>query len=398
VKTTISTVVRELLGLVFWAYALLKVFVFDIDLYLLNATAPQYSWLLSFKFFIIAGSVASLLALVRRDAVIVGWLLYILFYPFILFLWHIPRLIYRQRSIALAFAAANACISFFRSLKYNFITAVLFLGALTITISSSHRSLLWGGLVTLFVLLMLAYVHRLTLCFRPSAMYQLYSKLLAAVRDQGATAFGLDPELKGLPPAVLDPKQLEKRTTNLQNLVFFNRLCLLVARGLRDYQDSRIVAVSYAMSLIVLIVLTVLGFAGIHDAIYKIDPAAFNATRPLAFFQFIYYSFNSVVFNAVPEVTPVGPLAQAAVMTQQFLSLLVSLIFVTLLFTIHGERHSSELDTVVKNLQAQGVAMEVLLREQFRVTLPEALAELERAKTTLIGVIYWLSARLVDDK
>jgi hypothetical protein len=151
VKTTISTVVRELLGLVFWVYALLKVFVFDIDLYLLNATAPRYSWLLNFRFFIISGAIALLLALVRRDVVIVGWLLYILFYPFILFFWHLPRLIYRQQSTPLAYAAANAAISFFRSLKYNFITAVLFLGALTVTTYSSHRYVLWGALITLFV-------------------------------------------------------------------------------------------------------------------------------------------------------------------------------------------------------------------------------------------------------
>ena len=245
---------------------------------------------------------------------------------------------------------------------------------------------------------MLAYVHRFALCFRPSAIYRMYSKLVAAVRDKGAAAFALDPEIQELPPAVLDPKQLEKRTANLQSLVLFNRLCLLVARGLRDYQSSRIIAVGYAMSLIVLVVLTVLGFAGIHYAIHKIDSAAFAATRPLAFFQFIYYSFNSVIFNAVPEITPVSGLAQGAVMLQQFLSVLVSLVFVTLLFTIRGERHSAELDTVVKNLEAQGVAMEALLKEQFRVTLPEALAELARAKAALLGVIYWLSARLVDDK
>ena len=131
--------VRETLAILFWMYVLIKLFAFDIDIFLMNRFLPGYAWLLNLKFFILIGGIA-LIWLVTKNKYILSWSLYVFFYPPIILFWKIPFFIFKQRSWILAFAFINSIISFFKSIKYNFITSALFLASLAIIFSFSNKN------------------------------------------------------------------------------------------------------------------------------------------------------------------------------------------------------------------------------------------------------------------
>lgn len=104
--------IRDIASILFWAYLIIKLFVFDLDIYLIQKYFPNYSWVIEKKFFIILGILA-IIFLIARKKKILQYVLYVLFYPLILVFWKIPFLIFKQNNWILIFAFIDSIISFF---------------------------------------------------------------------------------------------------------------------------------------------------------------------------------------------------------------------------------------------------------------------------------------------
>src|SRR5580704_13769040 len=73
--TRSAKVLREAIAVIFWVYVILKLFVYDIDVYLAERFAPEKAWLLDYKFFILL-CCAAIIALTFRSLLIFVWIIY----------------------------------------------------------------------------------------------------------------------------------------------------------------------------------------------------------------------------------------------------------------------------------------------------------------------------------
>lgn len=389
-----GNVIREIISITFWSYALIKLFIYDIDTFLIGKYLPAHSWLLNLKFFIIIGLLA-VIWLITKNKYILSWSAYILFYPLIILLWKIPFFVFKQQNWVLTFAFINAIISFFRSIKYNFITSALFLVSLAIVFSFSDERLLWFAVTVILVLLIITYVSRFILVFKPSSIFQIHIKIFSAIRKHGTSSFSLDENIKNLPLESLDQKQLEKWITNLQMSVLFNRLCLFAARKLTDYQNSGLNVISYVLTILLLVILTIISFASINYGLYKIGSNFFEFNSIPTFFTFFYYSFNNLLFNSVQELTPIAQMSQSMSMVESFFSLFLIAIFVSLLLSVRSQRHTEELKDVIKGIEEEGRSMEQFIKTEYKFkNIEDAIAELEKLKAGLINFIYQISKNI----
>lgn len=384
-------IIREVVALLFWIYVPVKLFMFDIDVFLANKFLPNYTWLLDFKFFILIGTIAAIW-LITKNRHILSWSLYIFFYPLIVLFWKIPSFIFKQKSWIFAFAFINAAISFFKSIKYNFIIAALYLVSLTMIFGFSSEKLLWPAILILFIILLIIYIHRFILIFKPSSIFQLYIRIFSGIRKHGTSSFALfalDEGIKDLPVVNLDQKQIEKRTINLQTSVLFNRICLFAAKKLRDYQNVGLNVISYVLTILLLIILTIFSFAVINSGLFKINSDFFSFSAIPSFFTFFYYSFNNLLFNSIKEIISVMPISQTASMIESFFALFLIVIFISLLLSVRSQRHTEELNEVIKGIEAEGTKMEGFIKNEYKVnSIEDAMAELEKLKAGLIGFIY----------
>lgn len=386
--------IREICAVFFWVYALAKVFVFDIDVFVINKFLPEYAQLLEFKFFIIIGLIA-ILWLVMKNKHVLIWCLYIGFYPLVITFWKIPFFVYKQESWIFAFALINAIISFFKSIKYNFITAAVFLISLVGTLTLSNTKLLWLSIFSVLTVLAITYIYRFILVFKPSRIFQMHIKIFTGIRKYAAPSFSLDEDMRNLPVAQFDEKQLEKWTVKLQTCLVFNRVCLFVSKKLRDYQNSGLNIVSNVMTVLLLVIFTVVAFAGINYGLYKVDSQLFSLSAAPAFFTFFYYSFNNLLFNSIKEIAPIAPASQIISMTESYIALFLVLIFVSLLLSVKSQRHANELDKAIEEIEREGKSMETLIRDEYRLTsIKDAIEEQERLKGGLAKILYQIYPHL----
>jgi hypothetical protein len=311
----------------------------------------------------------------------------------VILFWKLPRFVWKQQSWLFAFAILNAAIGLIRSFKRDFISGTLFLISTVLILNSVNHYVLYGSSLIIFALVVLAYVLAFVRAFKPSAVFQTYTKVFPIIKK--SDFLKVDASVPNLPPETLTENQLELRTTRLQNVVLYNRACLFVSKKLRDYQRSGVNVASYILSLVTLLLFAVISFGLINYALYKVDPSLFQFTYSKeSFFAFIYYSAGSM-FYAANGLVPIEPLSQLVQLIQFLCALLLLVILVTVIFALRNERYSSELQEVIVSVEREGRAVEALLLREFDLgSVDIAIDALQKAKAGMIGFIIYLSNNL----
>ncbi len=381
---------KDVFALLFWAFILIKLFVFDIDVYLVNKVSSKYVFLLDYKFIFFVG-VLALIWIFTRSAKVLIFGLYVVFYPLIVLFWRVPVFIFKQKSWVLAFALLNFVISFFMSLKYNFIKVALYIVFATLIFSFFNPFLLWASIIVISSILILTFVHRFILLIRPSEVFKAYKRILNRVEtnENKFSSMSLDESIKNIPIEQLTETQLEKRRTSLHNSIITNRLFLFTANKLRDYQKSRLNFVSYILSVVSITIMTVLSFSLINFAMFKIDSSLFNYDKYPSFYTFFYYTFNDLLSNPIAELEPALPMTQIVAMLGTFFTFLIGAIFVGLIFSVRSQRYDEELTDIVKRINNHGEELETFIKEEYKIkSLEDALLEVEKMKGSFVKLIY----------
>ena len=390
-RFSLGRTIRELVAVVVWVSAILKLFVFDVDRVLLERIAPTLGWLVSFRFFVIIGCVG-LACLVFKKKTLAIWSLYLLCYPLIILFWRVPYFLWKQKSWNLVVALVDVIAGTVRSLKYNVIAFAVYLISVGIILNGNARVLVWLAVGAVVAVTLASYVRRFIQIFRRSAIYELYRKIFSKFRASEMKSLSVEENLRCLPRERMTGAQLQTWTTGLQNAVLINRVCLFSARRLRDYQNSGLNYVAFCFAFLFLTILTVLSFACANYGVYQIMASDLAVVGHPTFFTFFYYSFANQIARSIAEITPTRPITQLLLMLQFFCSLLVAFVFVALLVSARRQRLSHELGKVVEGLEAEGHTMEEFISTHYQMaTIADAISALQQVKAGLINLIYHLS-------
>jgi hypothetical protein len=382
----------DLVAGLFWVYAIVKLFVFDVDIYLASLVSPEFVWLLNYKFLIFLGLILVAMLVTKRRVLGLA-VSYVALFPLVILFWKLPRFVWRQKSWLFAFAVLNAAIGLIRSFKRDFISGALFLISTVLILGSGNQFVLYGSALIIFALVVFAYILAFIRGFRPSAVFQTYTTVFPLIKK--GPFLKIDESVRNLPVEMMTTKELELRTTGLQNVVLYNRVCLLISKKLRDYQRSGANVASYVLSLVVLLLFTVMSFALINYALYKISPAFYQFTYSKeSFFAFVYYSAGSM-FYAANGLVPVEPLSQFVQIVQFLCAVLLLVILATVIYSLRNERYSTQLEEVIFSMEKEGRAAEALLLSEFNLdSIDGAIDALQKAKAGLIGFIVYLTKNL----
>ncbi|CRI66962.1 conserved membrane hypothetical protein [Thiocapsa sp. KS1] len=394
-ERTISDHVRnyslEVLAIVLWLYATMKVLIFDLDVWILNSFFPSYEWLLSFRLIFFFALVSAVWLWVgTRDAIV--WFFYILFYPLVLLLIRLPIFILKRKSWVLALGISNAIAGFFANLRYRVVFITIFLFAFAAVAFSDTRYLLGAAALVLVILILTTYIKTFIDALKPSTIFRMYSKFFSVLHKTGRTTFSLDDEIRNIPIEELEPHQIEKWKTSLEISVLFNRFCLFAAKKLRSYQKSEWRMIPSVFGLFALVIFTVVSFSGVYVALFKLDSGMFRYTEDPSWFTFLYFSFNNFVLNTTEELAPAVPLAQGAYMLQASLSFFLGVLLVTFYISHRTQKSSSELDEVISAVEMEGHKMEAFIHDEYKIpSIHVAMERLKEVKSGLVQIIYWLS-------
>lgn len=391
IRAHLKSAFEEVSAIVFWVYIITKLFIIDLDRYLMARYAPSAAWLLDFKLFFLIGLMA-LVLLLRRKSAAMWFLATLIFYPVLLAI-RIAYLIFRQRSWSLGLGAVNALANFFGSLKHNFLMCTGFLITAALILFCSAKPALLAGVLGILVLLVYAILRRFVLVFRPSTASKVYITVTKWLPKLRSNVFALEQSAKGVRYEDLTKEQAEKWRMSLQWSIVLSRLCLFVSRKLRDYGRSRLTKAASVFVILLMLVETVVSFTLANYGLWRFDPKMFKvASESPGLFDFFYYSFNRIGFGSISEITPVMAVAKLVYVGEAACAMFIVAILISLLLSTRDEAQAEELNHTIKTISGEGKAMEqVILVEYHLESLEAALAMLKKLEAGMLDWIYKLS-------
>lgn len=390
-RAYLRNVFEEVFGLLFWIYVITKLFVIDVDRYLLIRYAPSAVWLLDFKLFFLVGLVAVVI-LLRRKSEIMWFLVAVIFYPLIIVARFI-HLVFRQRSWSLGLGVINAFANFFGSLKHNFLMCAGFLITTALIVFCNARHVVLVGVMGIVALLAYAIVRRFVLVFRQSTASKVYVTVTRWLPKIRTNMFALEESAKGLRYEDLTHEQAEKWKGSLQASIVLSRLCLFVARKLRDYGRSKLTKAASVFIILLMLAETVVTFTLANYGLWKFDPLMFKIESGApGLFDFFYYSFNRIGFSSISEIVPSMVAAKILYVGEAACAMFIIAILISLLLSTRDEAQTEELNETIRTISSEGRAMEQLILVEYQFeNLEAALTMLKQAKAGMIDWIYKLS-------
>lgn len=389
-KTKILFSLFQIISIVFWTYAILTIFVTDLDAYFLSWDSSILTFLITYKFLVLIGTFA-LIWLFVRNLTVLSFVLYVPFYPLLLLGWKIPKLLWKAKSPLVTLSFLNIIISFFRSVKYLFISSSFLLIFSAIILIGQTPSLIYFSCFALLVLLVIIYIHRFLIILRPSAIYQVHARIATAVISTGLKSLKEEESLRNRPLETLSKSERQTWTTSLQSLVIGNHAALFLSSKLSDYQKSNVKIIFYVGNLFILILITTFVFAVIGLGLYKVDPSNFQVSADPSFFMFIYYSISNVFARSISEIAPHTDIARVFSIIQLVFSFVLLAIILTLIFSLQNQTDSEQIDKAIKDIKEQGGLMEKFIRSEYKLTTSQAILELEKGKAIFIKLIYYFA-------
>jgi hypothetical protein len=387
----------DITGSLVWVYVFLKLFVFDVDRALMEHLAPNAIAILNYRFFFLLAIIACVVLFAKKY-----WLplSYILFFPLVILLWKVPRLVYKTRSWLVLFAVINVIASFVEDFKFNFLAkTVAIFCILGILLSHSAIILIPASLALLAVLLS-SYYRVIRSSFVASRFIDMQEKAITRMSEWEpvTSQMRIADDLRQPGVVKFDEEQLRRFAGSLSLGLLFVRAIYFWAYQLERYRQSPVVSFFSFMSYAWLLAISALTVWMLNLSLLKLDPAAFDFSRYPSNMQVLYYSVSGFVLNSVRAIEPVGDAAIALKIATGFFGILLLATFAAnLLFSSRQQRQEAALSRAVEDLKQRAKTVEERIGIEYEVSAEDALLWLQKVGTGFVRWISLISSRIPDD-
>lgn len=372
-----------------WAYSIVKLFVFDVDVYILQTYIPALLWIAQFRF-ILLPLILGMLWLSLGPKSLFGIMIYVVFFPFVLTFWKIPRLIYRQKSWTLIFSVINVLYLAYSTGKYYLITLFGLAAASTCALYFPNGTVQFVSLCLIPIFLTLVMIRSLINTITPTAAYRIHQKIvsfaIAQIDNQKP-----EEEIKGLDPKTCDEDLRKKWLGKLETRVLMNKACFFLAKQLKEYHKTNVGILGYVVKCAILVALEVIFFTIMNLSLHKIDSEAFSFTvdNP-RLIHILFYSVNALFSNGVDFMIPHSSTAMLIYMCEAFFFYSLAAILIALLFSHKPSVDNNEIDNAIGFIHSQGIRLDELIVKEYGISTNDAVQELRAAGTSSIQAINFL--------
>jgi len=327
--------------------------------------------------------------------IIISYFLFVFFYPFIVIFWKVPAVLVKRGAWLLIIAMVIGLQSIYGSFKYSFIFTTIFLVSCVISIQSQNIVLLYITCISLASIVTISYIYEFISVFKKidvvSEIEEIGKKATAYIKTNNS----IDNDIKKVALANMTEEQREKWKENLQYAVFTNRLYLFLAKRLSEYQERGLNAVSSMASIGWLIFVTIMSFACIHYGLFKIDGNYYSIDTQPIFFDFIYLSYKSFLFDAGGIIAPQAVIAKLLEMLESFFTLSLLVILTSLFFSLKSRKDYDATMKVIRILERESKEIETFILDEFSVNnLDTAMKQLSKLKASFADILFKMSKSL----
>ncbi len=378
-------VVRELLAVTIWLCIFTEVFITDVGDFIVGKY-PQAQYIFDYFLLVILSITAfSWLALGnKRFSQTFG---YIAGYPFVLVLWHAPKLFVRNWGVVFAFLPAIH--QFISTFKLNFAIGVGVIVTATLVCTVPNDSyIIPAGMILIGLHLLRHFYKKFKSAYSSETIFTVLRGNITGVIEKFEDKIQKD-KPQGDPESEEYKKSLG--TSLLYTYAFTTFLHLSIVR-VKEVINSRKMDLYFLSSLLWTFVLSAFSFGVIYYGLYRIAPNNFINANSSGFLDFVGFSFTTLMTSSISTIAPATGVAQLLTYVQLFVSLLLIVLLVFIILTSIREKYKKDLDDLLFGLEDAHDKSRLYVEDNFELTA-EALESFlikqnETIMELLLGVKY----------
>jgi hypothetical protein len=390
----------DVVGTIAWTYLILKVFFFDVDRELIDAAAPEQSWLIDLRFLMILGVIALAVIFLGSRRTLIG-IAYVMFFPLIVIGWKVPRTIYRSKSWISLFAALHVVASVLTNFRYVLLATTFALFATAAILFTSSDLIVGLAMIVIAGILLFAMFRTLRLSARPASFISIQEAALDRFRqsDSLPQIAAVREDFRSAEIQRFTAQQQTEFLMTLQYAVLVQRLPLFWAYQLDQYRRSPAPVLFTGLAYAWLVIQTVVGLTLLNYGLYKIDATAYSFVDSPSLAVFARYAVSSLTGSEIGALQPESGMANALFLGATAFGVIFVIGFVVgLVLSFRQKSQDAALREMIDGFKAQSQVLESRLRAEYDVpSVEEAMKRLEELRAGLLGIITFFSSRIPSE-
>lgn len=314
---------------------------------------------------------------------LLGWILYVLSFPFLILFWHIPFYILKNKWFTFAIFYVMSIIGFIQKLKGNIFSIILLGAGIPLCAFTTGTSTLFGVVLLLFFVFR-HLASRFIVAWRPIKILNMPSEKINNYMTADTFALRI---VKGYDTS----KPEEKPTTisidaNIMNTALLGSVIDYIEENLNSFRERRIFTWMFCIQIFVTIIICIVLYSFISMGIYHFSNSQYTTTIGIGYWDFLFYSFNA----QIEEIKIHSALSKIQWALSGLSSLIIGTMLITILFSASNERYNEDIERLITGLKLQRSIIDRLSMGEFSKDLEQVFREISSKTDATANVIRML--------
>ncbi len=371
---------RECVAMAVWFSFFIEVFVTDIG-DSVSTLYPKTQFIFDYSLLLLL-SVMAISWLTLGNKRFIQTFGYIVSYPFVIIIWRLPRLFFKNWAIAIAFSPAIH--QFISAFKANFVIGV------SVIVTSTLVCLVPNDSLLIPIGMSLIGLHLVTHFYKKFKSAYSSETIFTVMRDNVSKIIEkFEKHLeKDKPEGDPESDEYKKKLGNslLHTYIFTTCLHLSIVR-IKEVINSRKMDLYFLSSLIWTFGLSAFSFGVIYFGLFRIDHSNFINVDNVGFWDFIGFSVTTLMTSSISTIAPATGIAQLLTYIQLFVSLLLVVLLVFIILTSIREKYKKDLDDLLLGLEDAHDKSRNYVEANFEITADALETVLIETNSQIMGLL-----------
>ena len=395
---------KEIIFFILWTIVFIKLFIIDIESVLIDKYLPNFTFLLRYRIVFYLFILILLWYILKNKRFFKNSFFFLCFPFYLIFwkipkvlLWRIPRYLIINKNWIFMYSYINSIINQFWNLRFNIFKGVLLLLSIILTFNTNTKIILYLTIVSQFFLLTIIIYNKFKVAFQPLRLFLINVELVKFIDKKKKSDF-LDSIIVDIKNAekikdetIDKKKQLEKiekmKKDNIEKIILIKSLFSVLSSRLKDFLSRRTYIVVFFIKTLLTFITAWFLLSMMNYISFKISNKSFDLQIVPKFFDFIYYTFHSMLHGNIKDILPSGIIAKCLDILAPIVSILITGTLITVFFTVKTEQYRDDLNEIIAYSDSQLDKLEKILIENHNYTIIEALEFLESKKSFVCIIV-----------
>ena len=310
--------------------------------------------------------------------------LVLLFYPFLVIFWFVPKLILARGKIYLFSKYISDIYVFFKKFKRNIIHFLVFIA--TIFLISITESITFR----IFSMIIMSYFYYR---FVFNYIKQSFSppRLFGTDIEKAIEKYISSPEsgikiIKTIEDFKIDDKLTEAdgNSVRLERLIWFSFIIVNFKDNFSGFKGKKAFLISWIYQLIGFFIITLIYFTFINFELFAVNKLNFTTFGAPKLFDFFYYTIKTITFGNITTITPLSIIAKLIEIMSFFtLGIFLLIIVVSSIYSLRQDKISENVKRAADLCIMQNTIIAEHIKNKYQTDIQTVLQESSNIKNSL---------------